>query len=126
MVLDPRNGGVSITTRLPSPGWSSGMPSGSAIVFSARAISPECGRCGDLEDSIDNAFFHCPIVRPLYKVLEGCMVRILSGKFFVLETSSVCSNVVPKLNRQEHCVSLLTRYYACRDLDDEKEGTLRG
>ena len=34
------------------------------------------------------------------------MVRILNGKFFVLEASSVCSNVVPRLNRQEHYVFL--------------------
>ena len=66
-------------------------------LFSAQqAISPKCGRCGD--------FFHCPVVRPLCKLLEGYMVRILNGKFFVLEASSVYSNVVPKLNRQEHYV----------------------
>ena len=41
---------------------------------------------------------------PLCKLLEGYMVRILNGKFFVLEASSVCSNVVPRLS-----VSLLTR-----------------
>ena len=75
--------------------------------FSAQqAISPECGRCGDLEESIDHAFFHCPVVRPLCKLLEGYMVRMLNGKFFVLEASSVCSNVVPRLNRQKHYVFL--------------------
>ena len=76
-------------------------------LFSARqAISPERGLCGDLEETIGHAFFHCPVVRPLCKLLEGYMVRILNGKFFVLEASSVCSNVVPKLNRQEHYVFL--------------------
>ena len=76
-------------------------------LFSAQqAISPECGRCGYLEETIGHAFFHCPVVRPLCKLLEGYMVRILNGKFFVLEASSVCSNVVPKLNRQEHYVFL--------------------
>ena len=76
-------------------------------LFSAQqAISPECDWCGDLEESIGHAFFHCPVVQPLYKLLEGYMVRILNGKFFVLEASSVCSNVVPKLNRQEHYVFL--------------------
>ena len=76
-------------------------------LFSAQqAISPECGRCGDLEETIGHVFFHCPVVRPLCKLLEGYMVRILNGKFFVLEASSVCSNVVPKLNRQEHYVFL--------------------
>ena len=64
------------------------------------AISPECGRCGALGESIDHAFFHCPVVQPLCKFLEGFMVRVLNRKFFVQEASSVCSNVVPKLNRQ--------------------------
>ena len=44
--------------------------------------------------------------RPLCKLLEGYMVRILNGKFFALEASSMCSNVLPKLNRQEHDVFL--------------------
>ena len=46
-----------------------------------RVISPECGRCGDLEETISHTFFHCPVVRPLCKLLEGYMVRILNGKF---------------------------------------------
>ena len=76
-------------------------------LFSAQqAISPECGRCSDLEKSMDHAFFHCLVMQPLCKLLEGYMVRILNGKFFILEASSVCSNVVPKLNRQEHYVFL--------------------
>ena len=73
---------------------------GKKLFAAQQAISPECGRCGDLE-TIGHAFFHCPVVRPLCKLLEGYMVRILNGKFFVLEASSVCSNVVPKLNRQD-------------------------
>ena len=94
--------------RLPSPGWSSGMPSGSARDCLPRnlSISPECARYGALEESTEHAFFHCPVVGPLCKFLDGFMVRILGEKFFVLEASSVCSNVVPKLNRQEHYVFL--------------------
>ena len=96
-------------------------------LFSVQlAISLECSWCSALEETIVHAFFHCPVVQLLCKLLEGFMVYILNGKFFVLEASSVCSNVVPKLNRQEHCVSLLTRHYVCCDLDVEKEGTLRG
>ena len=34
--------------------------------------------------------------------LEYNMVRILNGKFFVQETSSICSNVVPPLQISEH------------------------
>ena len=79
---------------------------GKKLFAAQQAISPECGRCGDLEETISHAFFHCPVVRPLCKLLEGYMVRILNGKFFVLEASSVCSNVVPRLNRQEHYVFL--------------------
>ena len=79
---------------------------GKKLFSTQQSFSPECGRCGDLEESIDHAFFHCPVVRPLCKILEGYMVRILNGKFLVLEASSVRSNVVPKLNRQEHYVFL--------------------
>ena len=79
---------------------------GKKLFAAQQAISPKCGRCGDLEETIGHAFFHYPVVRPLCKLLEGYMVRILNGKFFVLEASSVCSNVVPKLNRQEHYVFL--------------------
>ena len=68
-----------------------------------------------LEEFIEHAFL------PLPKLLEGFMVPILGGRFFVLEAISVYSNVVPKLNRQEHCVSLLTWHFACQDLDDETE-----
>ena len=69
-------------------------------------ISSECCWHGFLEESIDHAFFHCPVMRPLCKLLEGFIFRILHGKFFVLEASSVCSNVVPKLNRQGYYVFL--------------------
>ena len=79
---------------------------GKKLFAAQQVISPECGRCGDLEETISHTFFHCPVVRPLCKLLEGYMVRILNGKFFVLEASSVCSNVVPRLNRQEHYVFL--------------------
>ena len=79
---------------------------GKKLFLAQQVISPECSRCGAWEESIDHAFFHCPVVRPLCKLLEGYMVRILNGKFFVLEASSVCSNVVPKLKRQEHYVFL--------------------
>ena len=76
-------------------------------LFSAwLSISPVCIRCGDMKESIEYAFFHCPVVRLLCKLLEGYMVRTLNGRFFVLEASSVCSNVVPSLNRSEQYVFL--------------------
>ena len=54
------------------------------------------------------------------------MVRLLNGKFFsILEASSVCSNLVPSLNRSEHCFSLLVRHYENCDLDDASEGIPR-
>ena len=49
----------------------------------------------DLKEPIEHAFFYCPVVRPLSKLLEGEMARIFGGQFFVLEASSVSSNVVP-------------------------------
>ena len=45
-------------------------------------------------------------MRPLCKLLEGCFVLILDGKFFVLKASSVSSNVVTLLNKPEHYVFL--------------------
>ena len=39
------------------------------------------------------------------------MVHILHGQIFVLETSSVRSNVVLSLNKKELCVSQFTRLY---------------
>ena len=50
--------------------------------FTARlAISPECTQYGDIEGSISQAFFHCLVVRPLCKLLEGYLVRVLNEKF---------------------------------------------
>ena len=39
--------------------------------------------------------FTARVVRPLSKLLEAEIVRILGGQFFVQEASSVCSNMVP-------------------------------
>ena len=69
-------------------------------------VLPECIQCGDMEGSILYTYFHCLVVQPLCKFLEGYMVCILNGKFFVLEASSVCSNMVPSQNRSEHYVFL--------------------
>ena len=101
-------------TRLPLPGWSFGMPSGSArnCLQRNRPFRLSAAGAGVLS---------LPGRTAAVQALEGYKVRILNGKFFVLEASSVCSNVVPRLS-----VSLLTRRYTCRDLDDKKEGTLRG
>ena len=95
-------------TRLPSPGWSSlnALWVGKKLFSAQLVISPEFGQCGAWEESIDHAFFHCPVVRLRCKLLERYMVRILNGKFFVLEANFVCSSVIPKLNRQEHYVFL--------------------
>ena len=70
------------------------------------ANSRGCVRCGGGIESMAHAFFHCPAVQPLCKLLEGFMVRMLRGGFFVLEASSVCSNVVPSLDRKIHYVFL--------------------
>ena len=90
MALNPGMRCVSITTRLPSPGWSSGMPFGSArnCFQRNRLFRQSCGRCGDLKESTDHAFFHCPVVQPLCKLLEGYMVRILNGSQFCVQQCS--------------------------------------
>ena len=76
-------------------------------LWTAGLVSSQgCFRCGDMEETIAHVFFHCPEVKPLCNYLERLMVRMLRGKFFVLEASSVCSNVVPVLTRQKHYVFL--------------------
>ena len=90
---------ASIITIPPSHGWSSRITSGLAIIFGAFSnfvsVYP-----------IEHDSFHCLIVQPLCKLLEGYMIHILGGYFFALEASYVCSNVVPLLNRKEHYVFL--------------------
>ena len=60
-------------------------------------ICPEY--CGYMEETI------------VVKLLVGYTVPVLHGKFFVLEASSVCSNIVPSWNKERH-VSQLNRHYA--------------
>lgn len=67
---------------------------------------PNCVRCGGAVESLGFIFFDCSVVRPLCKLIEGYMVRVLGGKSFVLEARSVCSNVVPQMKRNEHYVFL--------------------
>ena len=54
--------------------------------------------------------FHRLVLQLLYKLLEGYMVRVLNGKFFVQEANSVCSSIVPPLNRTEHLGFLCLLY----------------
>ena len=57
-------------------------PLGRQEAISARlTISPECIRCTNLAESY--VFFHCSAIRPLCKLLEGYMVRLLNGKFYM-------------------------------------------
>ena len=66
------------------------------------AISLESAQCGNMEESIEHAFFHSPV----NEVLEGWMVRVQHGIFFVQEASFTCYNVVSLLNRKERSVFL--------------------
>ena len=76
-------------------------------LFAAHlTISPKCVRCNVLEKSIAHAFFHCPVLSLLCKLLESYPVRVRNRKFFVLETCSASSNVVLSLNGSEHSVFL--------------------
>ena len=88
-------------TRLSSPGWSSGMPSGSA------------GNCLQRNSPFRQSAAGAVLWRSLLTMLSftawSCSHYTSFLKvswFFVMEASSVCSNVVPELNRQEHYVFL--------------------
>lgn len=63
------------------------------------AVSPECVHCIEWEETIEHCFFHCSVLRPLCRLIEDLMVRMLYGKFFVLEANYTCSNVVPLLTK---------------------------
>lgn len=57
---------------------------------------------------IGDTFFHCSLIYLLCKQLKGYMVHILDGKFFFLEASYVCNNMVSNLTTNVHCVPLFT------------------
>lgn len=76
-------------------------------------------------ESLRLIFFLFSVIQPLCELIEGYMVRILVGKFFVLEASSFCNNVVPQLKRNEHdTVLCLLDIMQVINLDDATEGVL--
>ena len=80
-------------------GIRSGLWVGKRLFSACLANSLECVHCGDMEESIANAFFDCQVLRLLCKLLEDDMVRLLNGKFFVQEAGTVCNNLTSSLNR---------------------------
>ena len=142
-VLGPLRWGASIMTRLSPPGWSSGMPAGSARdclrrnwqfrqSFSGTVHWP---RLLSLHDALTTASLHGALATPSFTT------RSCSRCASFLKTSWSASWVESSLSWKpvlcaaqcgtevEHtgtfCVSVLTRHYACRDLDDETEGIPR-
>lgn len=59
-----------------------------------------------MKESIEYAFFHCLVVRPLCELIEGFIVCMLYGQFFALDTSTICSNMSFLANRSKHFVLL--------------------
>ena len=126
--LGPPGWGVSIMTRLPSPGWSFGMPSGSArnclqrnrpfrlsaagaVIWRRLLVTPSFtarsyGRCASFLKATWSA---------------SSMESFLSWK------PVLCAAMWYRgwTDRNIMCFSAYSAY-ACRDVDDEKEGTLRG
>ena len=113
---------VSIMMRLPSPCWSSRMPSGSAarnfqhnrpLRWLGGVSWPHLlslpGRATTVQASWKLHGSH-----PQWKVL-------CPGSQFCVKQCGTKDKQIGTL-----CVSLLTWHYVCCDLDDEKEGTLRG
>lgn len=66
------------------------------------------------------------MVHSLCQLIEGYMVLVLDGKFFALETSSVCVNEVPSLKKDQHCVLLSAWHYTSRGMDNKTEGVYGG
>ena len=77
---------------------------GKRLIEAKMVATPECKRCGEMEETVEHAFFHCSAARPLCKLIEDYMVRIRHPRFFALEASAVCSNVMPPLEWTEHYV----------------------
>ena len=75
-----------------------------------------------MKNSIEHAFFNCTVVRPLCKLIEGYMVRVLCGQFFFLDVSPVYIYMVPTLDRKKHCISGLTWRYESCEMDKATKG----
>lgn len=87
---------VLITTKYHSPGCV-----GKKLCAANLTISSECVRCGYLEEYIGHVFFQCSFARPLCRLTEVYIIRVLDGNFFALEANSVCTKVVPLLKRNQ-------------------------
>ena len=115
-------------TRLPSPGWSFGMPSGSARNCLQRNRSFRLSAVGAViwrrllvtPSFIARSYGRCASFLKATWSASSMESFCLGSQFCVQQ----CGAEVEQTGTL--CVSLLTRRYACRDLDDENEGTLRG
>lgn len=89
---------VSIPARHHSPGWYWQRPPGLVSSFAQRGwrIRPCANPTVTWRSPLDS--FHSTVIRPLWAQSEDYMLRVLHGIFFVLETSSVCSNVIPTMS----------------------------
>lgn len=74
------------------------------------------------QNACDLVFFHSSVICSLCKVIEGYMVCMIGRNFFVLEASSVCSNVVLQLNKNECHVLVLIQHHEVHDLADTTQG----
>jgi len=79
---------------------------GKRLKKAGLATPPVCVRCRGEEESLVHAFFTCPVVKPLLKLLEGFMVRMQNGKSFTLDVRAVLNNVVTSLDRNKLYVLL--------------------
>lgn len=84
------------------------------------AISPECVRCIEKGWSIEHTFCHCPVICPLCELIEGYMICLPRGQFFVLEAGSVWSNV-SSLSDKKHCISVLASRDVYVGIDNDNE-----
>lgn len=70
-------------------------------------------------------FFLCPVIQPQYELIEGYVVRMLHGQFFVLDISSVCSNVSSLSDKRMHYTSVLASHNANDGMNDEAGWSLQ-
>ena len=117
--LGPAGWGVSIMTRLPSPGWSFEMPSGSTRNCLQRKRPFRLSAAGAV-------IWRRLLVTPSFTARSyGRCASFLKATWSASSMERFCPRSQFCVQQWTLCVSLLTRRYACHDLDDEKEGVLR-
>lgn len=101
-----------------SPGWCCERPSGAAKSFTQQGWRLHHSECTAVigRSPLDMPSFTAVCL--LCELIEGYMICM-----FVIETTSICVNVLPSLKKDQHHVLLVpARHYASHDVEYETGG----